>query len=70
MPFFAVYVGKFSKVPESKKTVAKLNSLGYRAYVFSLGDCYSLRVGAFASKEMANKVSEALKVQGFEAFVQ
>lgn len=69
MKFVTVYVGKYKSVPESKKDQEKLNKLGFRGYVFSLGDYYGLRIGAYPDNSKANHLVSLLKSYGFDSYI-
>lgn len=68
MNFISVYVGKYESPAISKKDVKKLNELGLKGYVFSLGDFYSLKVASYPNLDSALKLEEQLKIRGFDAF--
>lgn len=70
MNFISVYVGKFDTPSASRKDVKKLNDLGLRGYIFSLGDYYSVKVASYPNLDQALKLEEQLKLRGFQAFHQ
>lgn len=68
--FYSIYVGRCENQKDLKPIQKKLNTLGLRGYVFSLGDCYSLKVAGYPDKVKAESFCVLLKSKGFDAFIQ
>ena len=62
---YSVYVGNYESPSKSKSDVAKLNALGLKAFVFSRGDHYALKVFASVDKEKALLTQQALVKKGY-----
>ena len=62
---YSVYVGNYESPSKAKNDVAKINALGLKAYVFSRGDHYALKVFASTNKEKALMTKSALERKGF-----
>ena len=62
---YSVYVGNYESPSKSKSDVAKLNALGLKAFVFSRGEHYALKVFASVDKEKALMTKKALDNKGF-----
>lgn len=69
MNFISVYVGKYENTSISKKDLKKLNELGLKGYLYSLGDYYSIKVASFPDNERALKLKEVLEKKGFISFI-
>lgn len=69
MNFYSVYVGKYDSPNVSKKDVKKLNELGMRGYLFSMGDHFSIKVATYPNQMVAENLVGILKQKGFEAYI-
>lgn len=67
--FYNVYVGKYNSVSISKKDIKKLNDLGLRGYLFSMGEYYSIKVSGFIHQIQAENLRKILEQKGFEAYI-
>jgi hypothetical protein len=67
MPVFmySVYVGNYESPSKAKNDIAKLNALGLKAFTFSRGDHYALKVFASTNKEKVLMTQKALENKGF-----
>ena len=62
---YSVYVGNYENPSKAKGDVSKLNELGLKAYVFSRGDHFALKVFASTNMEKALMIKAALERKGF-----
>ena len=62
---YSVYVGNYENPSKAKNDIAKLNEFGLKAYTFSRGDHYALKVFASTNKEKALMTKTALERKGF-----
>ena len=62
---YSIYVGHYDSPAKTKIDVAKLNALGLKAFTFSRGDHYALKVFASANQEKAFMTKAALERKGF-----
>ncbi len=62
---YSLYVGKYENPAATKTDVAKLNKMGLRAFVFSRGDHYALKVFSSPIPELIDKYKRALRSAGF-----
>ena len=62
---YSVYVGNYETPAKTKNDVVKMNELGLKAFTFSRGDHYALKVFASTNKEKALMTRNALERKGF-----
>ena len=62
---YSVYVGNYESPSKAKNDIAKLNSLGLRAFTFSRGDHYALKVFSSTNMERALMTKASLERKGF-----
>lgn len=62
---YSIYVGNYLSPSKAKNDIAKLNDLGLKAFVFSRGDHYALKVFASTNKEKVLLTQRALENKGF-----
>lgn len=62
-------VGHFKEPSESTKVLRKLNELGYKGFLFSMNDFYTLKVIMTPDPSKAAMVQMQLSSLGFDAFV-
>lgn len=65
MSMYSVYVGKYDSPSATKNDLTKLNKLGFRGFVFSRNNHYSLKVYTSPDKDNINLVSEKLRKLGY-----
>ena len=70
LKMYSVYVGQYEKSSDSKNDLKKLNSLGYKGYLFSMNKFYTLKVFTSPRKEMADAILGIMVKNGFSAFLQ
>lgn len=63
---YSVYVGNYESPSKAKNDIARINAFGLKAYTFSRGDHYALKVFASTNKEKALMTRNALERKGFE----
>lgn len=63
---YSVYVGNYENPSKAKNDIARINAFGLKAYTFSRGDHYALKVFASTNKEKALMTRNALERKGFE----
>lgn len=69
MTIYSACIGKCKEVSEANKLLKKLNEKGYKGYLYSLNDFYTLKVVMTPDMNKANIAAENLKRMGFDAFV-
>jgi hypothetical protein len=62
---YSIYVGNYESPSKAKNDIAKLNALGLKAFTFSRGDHYALKVFSSANQEQAFNTKAALERKGF-----
>lgn len=62
---YSVYVGNYDSPSKAKSDIAKMNAIGLKAYTFSRGDHFALKVFASTNKEKALMTRAALERKGF-----
>lgn len=62
---YSVYVGNYESPSKAKNDIAKMNALGLKAYTFSRGDHFALKVFASTNMEKAIMTKTALERKGF-----
>lgn len=62
---YSLYVGNYDSPSKAKDDVSKMNGLGLKAYTFSRGDHYALKVFASTNQEKALMTKAALERKGF-----
>jgi len=67
---YSVYVGQYEKSSDSKDDLKKLNNLGYKGYLFSMNNFYTLKVFSSVRKEMAAAIYKLMIKNGFSSFIQ
>lgn len=67
---YSVYVGHYKTPSESKKDLIKLNKLGYKGFLFSRGDYYSLKVFNSINQEKVEITRRKLSQEGFTTSVE
>ena len=63
---YSVYVGNYESPSKAKNDITRINAFGLKAYTFSRGDHYALKVFASTNKEKALMTRNALERKGFE----
>lgn len=64
---YSVYVGNYESPSKAKNDIARINAFGLKAYTFSRGDHYALKVFSSTNKERAEMTRAALERKGFVA---
>lgn len=62
-------VGHFKEPSKATKVLKKLNKLGYKGFLFSMGDFYTLKVKMTPDPGKAATEQMLLSEKGFDAFV-
>lgn len=66
---YSTCVGHFKEPSESTKVLRKLNSTGYKGFLFSMGDYYTLKVMTTPDPSKAANLQMLLTEKGFDSFV-
>ncbi len=67
---YRVRVGKYSGLSVAKKAEKQLQELGLDTYVIGSGSGpYYVQVGAFRDKNNADRLTEELKIKGYDVYI-
>lgn len=67
---YTVYVGHYKTTSDSKNDLKRINELGYKAYLFNIGECFSLKVYTCYNAEQALYAENIFKKRNFDAFTE
>lgn len=69
MKTWSVYVGRYKNTADSKKDNKNLLDIGYKGYLFSCGEYFSLKVFTSATEDKAKYTKLFLEKKGFDAYL-
>ena len=64
---YSIYIGNYESPSKAKNDIVKINALGLKAYTFSRGNHYALKVFASPNKEAAEIIYNKFKKLGYVA---
>ena len=70
MTIYSVCVGKFKETSEANKELKKINAAGYKGFLFSMGDFYTLKVVMTPFLEKAEEANRVLLKKGFASYIK